>query len=74
MANSNGKVWKIITVAITVISLGIGIVYGYGKLNGRFEAVEKEIPKINNNENAIIGMEKDIGYIKQAVIRIEKKL
>ena len=74
MANNNGKIWKIIAIVLTVISMGIGIVYGYGRLNGRFEAVEKEIPKINNNENAIIGMEKDIGYIKEAVDRIEKKL
>ena len=74
MKNNNGKTWKIIAVALGLVLAAMGAVYGYGRLNGRFEAVEKEIPKINNNENAIIGMQKDIIYIKESVDRIEKKL
>lgn len=78
MKNGNGRLWKI---GVTVLFAAIGVVYCYGKLNGRFEAVEKEVPKINKNENAVIGIQKDVEYIKDAVDKnavilreIEKKL
>ena len=74
MNNVNGKTWRIIAVILTVLIVSYGAVYGYGRLNGRFEAVETQVKKINENENAIIGMQKDIEYIKEAVDRIEKKL
>ena len=72
--NGNGKSWKIIAIIVTILLAAGGGLYGYGRLNGRFEAVEKEIPKIDANENSIIGMKKDIEYIKKGVDRIEKKL
>lgn len=74
MAKNNGRIWKIIAIALTVLITAASGLYGYGRLNGRFEAVEKEIPKIDANENAIIGIQKDIEYIKKGVDRIEKKL
>lgn len=72
--NGNGKTWKIIAIIVSMLFAAGGGLYGYGRLNGRFEAVEKEIPKIDANENSIIGMKKDIEYIKKGVDRIEKKL
>ena len=81
MKNVNGKLWKIIALAMAFVLAAMGAVYGYGRLNGRFEAVETEIKKVNENENAIIGMQKDIEHIKEAVDKsaviireIEKKL
>lgn len=74
MNTVNGKTWRILAIALTLIVAALGTVYGYGKLNGRFEAVEKEIIKVNANENAIIGIQKDVEYIKKAVDRIEEKL
>ena len=74
MKNNNGKTWRIFAIVLTVVLAVAGGLYGYGRLNGRFEAVEKEIPKIDANENAIIGIQKDVEYIKKAVDRIEEKL
>ena len=72
--NGNGRMWKIIAIIVIILLAAGGGLYGYGRLNGRFEAVEKVIPKIDANENAIIGIHKDIEYIKKGVDRIEKKL
>lgn len=49
-------------------------VYAYGKLNNRVETVETQVIKVEANEKAIIGLQKDVEYIREAVDRIEKKL
>ena len=70
----NGTLWKIIALVMGLLLAAGAAVYGYGELNGRFEAVEKEILKVNENEDAIVGLQKDIEYIRESVDRIEKKL
>ena len=72
--NGNGTIWKILAIVVTLILAAASGLFGYGRLNGRFEAVENQIPKIDANENAIIGMQKDIGYIKKAVDEIRDDL
>lgn len=69
----NGNKWKVIAIVLMVISMVIGVVYGYGRLNGRFEAVETEVKKVNENENAIIGIQKDIDHLNESMDRIEIK-
>ena len=71
---NNGKIWRIIAIAVALLMALIGTVYAYGRLNGRFEAVETEVKKVSENEKAIIGLQKDVEYIKEAVDRIEGKL
>lgn len=74
MKNGNDKIYRILKIAVPIIIALVGGVYAYGKLNGRFVGIETEIKKVDANENAIIGIKKDIEYIKEAVDRIEKKL
>lgn len=69
--NTNGKTWKIL---VAVILAAFGAVYGYGKHVERVETLKKTETKADNNENAIIGLQKDIEYIKKGVDDIKGEL
>lgn len=68
--NTNEKIWKIGRIFVPIFLALVAAVYAYGVRNGRVEAAEK----IDANKIAIIGLQKDIEYIKKAVDRIEKKI
>ena len=79
MSNEKCRSW--VKIGLTIILTVAGMVYGFGKLNGRFEAVEDEVKKINENENAIIRIQSNVEHIKETtdkhteILReIEKKL
>ena len=74
MARNNDKIWKISRIVVPLILAMAGFVYAYGRLNGRVETIETQVIKVDANEKAIIGLQKDVEYIREAVDRIEKKL
>lgn len=71
---NNGKFWRIIGIAVVLLLALISTVYAYGKLNGRFEALEAKVEKVEDTRERLIRVEEGVGYLKQAVDRIEKKL
>lgn len=72
--NSNGKTWRILAIALVVVFAAVGAVYSYGRLNGRFEAVEAKIEKAEDTRERVIRMETDIGHIKETVDDIKEQL
>jgi len=73
MKNNNGKIWKILTVLAIITIAAAGVVYGYGKLNGRVEAVEKRVEKTEDTRERLIRLEEGVEYLKKAIDRIEDK-
>lgn len=74
MAKNNEKIWKISRILVPIFIALLVAVYAYGRLNGRVEAVEIEVKKVDTNEKAIIGLQKDIEYIKKGVDDIKGQL
>lgn len=74
----NEKAIRLIRIAIPIVLVIAGIVYAYGKLNSQVStnkvtAIEA-LEKADANQDNIIRLQTDIGYIKEAVDRIEEKL
>jgi len=67
---NNGTLWRIIAI---VLLAAVGAVYGYGKLNGRFEAIEKRVEKTEDTRERLIRVEEGVEYLKKAIDRIEGK-
>ena len=74
MAKVNGKTWRILAIVLTVISVAATVIYGYGRLNGRFEAVEIKVEKAEDTRERLIRVEEGVEYLKKAVDRIERKI
>lgn len=74
MSKVNGIIWKILGISIIVLFAVIGVVFGYGRHIERVETLQKTAIKADKNERAVIGLQKDIEYIKKAVDRIERKM
>ena len=74
MAKNSEKIWRWVKILIPIILVLASVVYGYGRLNHRVETIETEIVKVSENEKAIVGLTKDVEYIKQTVDRIEAKI
>jgi len=74
MKNSNGKIWRIIAIVVVVLFAALGAVYGYGRLNGRVEAVEAKLEKAEDAGERLIRVEEGVKYLKKAVDRIEEKI
>ena len=72
--NSNGKIWRIVAISVVVILAALTAVYGYGRLNGRFEAVEGKVAKAEDTRERVIRVEEGVEYLKKAVDRIERKM
>jgi len=70
---NNGTLWKIIAVVAGICIAAAGVVYGYGKLNGRVEAVEKRVEKTEDTRERLIRVEEGVEYLKKAIDRIEGK-
>lgn len=85
MNKSNEKIrrWARIFGPVAVIILGvISFVYGYGRLGERVDRNERDIlageaadfmrdEDVEEHGKLIVGMQKDVEYIKEAVDRIE---
>ena len=74
MAKNSEKIWRWVKILIPIILVLASVVYGYGRLNHRVETIETDIVKVSENEKAIVGLTKDVEYIKQTVDRIEAKI
>jgi len=74
MKNSNGKIWRIIAIVVVVLFAAYGVVYSYGRLNGRVEAVEAKLEKAEDAGERLIRVEEGVKYLKKAVDRIEEKI
>ena len=77
MKNSNGKNDKfvrIIRIALPIILIIASVIYGYGRLNNRVEAIEKRVEKTEDTRERLIRVEEGVEYLKKAVVRIEGKL
>lgn len=72
MKDTTGKNWRIAAVLLAALGLVVGAVYGYGRLNGRFEAIEKRVEKADQANDRLIRVEEKVDYLKSAVDRIEK--
>lgn len=72
MKDATGKNWRIAAVLLAAFGLVVGAVYGYGRLNGRFEAIEKKVEKAEQANDRLIRLEEGVEYLKSAVDRIEK--
>lgn len=87
--NEKLKKWSLIFGILGVIILLIleivSSVYGYGRLSERVDETRKELidvdaaslvheVRLDDHDKLIIGIEKDVTYIKKAVDRIENKL
>ena len=55
------------------LALG-GVLYAYGRYTERVDTLQKTITKAENNERAIIGIEKDLEYLKDGMDKILRKL
>ena len=64
MNRKNGKIWRIVAIAVTFLLALTVVVYGYGRLS----------EKVEQHDKSIVKMERDLEYIKASVIRIEAKL
>ena len=74
MAKNNEKFWRWSKILLTIILVLAGVVYGYGKLNGRVETLEIQAKEAQKTKETVIRMEESIKYIKEAVDRIELKI
>lgn len=75
--NGNGA-WRKAGVVLTVIVLGVSVVAGFvsnsDDIEHNTESIADHETRVRTNESAITSYGKDIGYIRQSVERIEKKL
>jgi len=71
---NNKKTWWIIGAVVTVILSMVAVAYGYGRYTERVDSLLSTVLKADANERAIIGMEKDIQYIKLGIDDIKKEL
>jgi len=74
IAKNNEKLWRWARLIMVILVPLLVAVYAYGRLNGRVETIENDIIKVSENEKAIVGLKKDVEYIRQAVDRIEDKM
>lgn len=74
MTKNNEKIWRWSKILLVILLTLASVVYGYGRLNHRVETIETEIVKVSENEKAIVGLTKDVEYIKETVDRIEAKI
>lgn len=74
MGNVNGKTWRILAIVLVAFLAVVGAVYGYGRLNGRFEAVETAVVKAEDTRERLIRVEEGVEYLKKAVDRIERRM
>jgi len=74
MTKNNEKFWRWARLVLAILVPLLVAVYAYGRLNGRVETIESDIVKVSENEKAIVGLKKDVEYIRQAVDRIEGKI
>ena len=74
MNQSNNRFWLIARVFVPIfLALG-GVLYAYGRYTERVDTLQKTITKAENNERAIIGIEKDLEYLKDGMDKILRKL
>jgi len=67
----NGNLWKyLIWVAAILIAIGVY----KAVIESNCERIDKVELRAAQNERDIIGMKRDIAYIKEGVIRIENKM
>jgi hypothetical protein len=82
---SNGAIWKIVALVVTVVVVALGVAKGYGVLCNRVDTVEMKadtaLAKADSNEKTIIGIEADLKYIlkgqdaqKQILEQIQKEV
>ena len=71
---NNEKIWRWVKILLVIILALASVVYGYGRLNHRVETIETDIVKVSENEKSIVGLKKDVEYIKETVDRIEAKI
>lgn len=74
MGNVNGKTWRIIGILAGILFVVLGAVYAYGRRDERVDMLQKTAIKADTNEKAIIGIQKDIEYIKKGVDDIKEQL
>lgn len=74
MPKNNEKFWRYSKIILTLILVFAGVVYGYGKLNGRVEALETQAKEAQKTKEAVIRMEEGIEYLKKAVDEIKEQL
>lgn len=81
MTKNNEKIrgWLrlIIYAAVILVSVGIAFATLRERVNtnkGKIETIETDIVKVSENEKSIIGLKKDVEYIRKTVDRIEDKL
>ena len=67
----NGNLWKIL-IYVSGILITIGVYTTIVKSN--CDRIEKVETRSMQNKEDIIGMKKDISYIREGVVRIEQKL
>lgn len=71
--NVNGKIWRILAIALVVIFAAATVIYGYGRLNHRVETLETGAEKAEETRERLIRVEEGVEYLKKAVDRIEKR-
>jgi hypothetical protein len=69
--NSNGILWKVIAMVITLTSIVGGIIYGYASLNGMVAYNLELHPKVQLNTEYRLRSEVDTKYIKEKIENIE---
>lgn len=74
MANNNEKLWKISRILVPILIALAVAVFAYGRHVERVDTLQKTTIKADANEKAIIGFQKDIHYIKEAVDDIKAEL
>lgn len=74
MAKVNGIIWRILAIVVVVLFAAYGVIYGYGHLNGRFEAVETRLEKAEDTRERLIRVEEGVEYLKKTVDEIKKDL
>lgn len=71
---NNEKIWRWSKIVLAIILASVGLVYGYGKLNHRVETLETQAKEATDTRERVIRIEEGVGYLKEAVKRIEDKL
>ena len=74
MAKNNEKIWRWSKILLALILVFAGVVYGYGRLNGRVESLETQAVEAKDTRERVIRIEEGVEHLKKAVDRIEKKI
>lgn len=74
MLNSNGKIWRILAILLVVIFAAMSVVYGYGRLNHRVEALETAAKIAEDTRERVIRVEEGVEYLKKGVDDIKEQL